>query len=161
MRHSPARIRMQSLARTCGRQGTLMIGEDIRELKTGRRELRRFGLLVGGVFIVLGTLAWRRDRAWFPWLLAPGILLVVAGILVPRSLKLIYLAWMTLAIALGLVVSTVLLTLFFFFVITPVGLVARLTGQDFLRLKLDRKISSYWTARKRADRSKTEYERQF
>ena len=32
------------------------IRDDIRQLKTGPRELRKFGLMVGGVFVVLGLL---------------------------------------------------------------------------------------------------------
>lgn len=138
-----------------------MILEDIRELKTGERELRRFGLLVGGVFTALGILLWLRGRTWFPWLLAPGVVLMVVGSLFPRRLKQVYTVWMTLAIGLGFVVSTILLTLFFFLVITPVGLAARMVGQDFLRLKLDRKTSSYWISRERTGKTKADYERQF
>ena len=49
---------------------------------------------------------------------------------------------------LGFVVSHVILTLFFFLVITPVGLVARLLGKDFLSLKLDRETQTYWIPRR-------------
>ena len=70
------------------------------------------------------------------------------GAAFPKALKYIYLAWMILAIGLGFIVSTVILTLFFILVITPVGLAARLLGKDFLRLKLDRRETTYWITRK-------------
>ena len=45
---------------------------------------------------------------------------------------------MSVAFVLGFVMAHVILTLFFLLVITPMGLVARLVGKDFLSLKLDR-----------------------
>ena len=42
-----------------------MIWQDIKQLKTGPRDLRRFGLLVGGVFAVLGILLWLRGKGHF------------------------------------------------------------------------------------------------
>jgi Saxitoxin biosynthesis operon protein SxtJ len=139
-----------------------MILDDIRDLKTGPRELRKFGLLVGGVFALLGLVAWMRGKPFFPYLLVPGAALLAFGLVFPRGLKPVYLPWMTLAILLGFVVSNVLLTFFFFLVMTPIGLTARLLGRDFLRLKLDPKAGTYWIPRERpAPKSPSDYEQQF
>ena len=139
-----------------------MIIEEIKELKTGERELRKFGLLVGGVLLALGILFWARGKRHFPWFLAPGVALFLLGALAPRSLKQVYLAWMSMAIVLGFIVSTLILTVFFYGVITPVGLLARLFGRDFLSLKLDRRAKTYWVARRHDSvPSKADYERQF
>ena len=139
-----------------------MIREEIKELKTGVRELRNFGLLVGAVLVALSLLFLLRGKARYPYFLAPGVLLLVLGVVFPTALKYIYVAWMSLAIVLGFIVSTVILTLFFILVITPIGLAARLLGKDFLRLKLDRRGSTYWISRKsRPPRSTAEYEQQF
>ena len=139
-----------------------MIREEIKELKTGIRELRNFGLLVGAVLVALGVLFLMRGKARYPYFLAPGVLLLFFGAVFPRALKYIYLAWMSLAIVLGFFVSTLILTLFFILVITPIGLAARLLGKDFLRLKLDRRGSTYWISRKsRPPRSPAEYGQQF
>jgi hypothetical protein len=139
-----------------------MIRDEIKQLKTGTSELRKFGLLVGSVFLVLGLLFWLRHKPHYPWFLFPGIVLVLTGGLVPAALRHIYIAWMTLAIVLGFIVSNVILTCFFFVVITPIALAARCVGKDFLRLKLDPKAATYWLPRKpAAPRSKIDYERQF
>ena len=37
--------------------------------------------------------------------------------------------------------------LLFFVTITPIGLVMRLSGKDFLRLRLDKDAKSYWIDR--------------
>jgi Saxitoxin biosynthesis operon protein SxtJ len=139
-----------------------MIRQEIKELKTGTKELRKFGLLVGGVFAALGILYYLRGKPIFPWFVIPGGLLIFFGLIFPKALKLVYLVWMTLAILLGFVVSHVLLTVLFYLAVTPVGLLARLCGKDFLGLKPGSKASSYWIARNsEKPRSKLDYEQQF
>ena len=51
--------------------------------------------------------------------------------------------------------------LLFLLVITPMGLVARLVGKDFLSLKLDRGAKSYWIPREKKVKSAADYERQY
>jgi uncharacterized membrane protein len=138
-----------------------MIREEIKQLKTGERELRKFGWLVGGVLAVLGILMWLRHKTYFPYLLAPGVVLVVSGFLFPKVLKYVYIAWMSAAIVLGFVVSNVILTIFFLLVITPIGLIAHLCGRDFLRLKIQREAPTYWIRRERVAKTAAEYEQQF
>jgi hypothetical protein len=137
------------------------IREDIKQLKTGDRDLRKFGLMVGGVFALLGLLFLWRHKGHWPYFLWPGVVLVILGVCLPRALKYVYLAWMGVAVVLGFIMARVILTLFFFLVITPIGLAARLTGKDFLSLKLDANASSYWIPRERKTRAPADYERQF
>ena len=138
-----------------------MIREELKALKTGPRELRRFGLSVGGVFLLLGAWFLYRHRPWSPYLVAPGALLLALGALAPRSLKAVYVGWMALAFTLGMIVSTLLLTLCFYAVVTPVGWLARLCGKDFLQQKWDPRAASYWMPRPVAPQQRTDYERQF
>jgi hypothetical protein len=139
----------------------MQIRQDIQELKTGPRELRKFGWLVGGVFAALGLLMWLRHKPHFPYFLTPGVVLVVLGTVTPKILKPVYIVWMSLAIVLGFVVSHVILTLFFFAIILPIGLVARLFGKDFLGLKLQPGAATYWIRREQKARTPAEYEQQF
>ena len=137
------------------------IREDIKQLKTSDRELRKFGLVVGGVFVAVGLLfLWRHPNRtpYFAW---PGGVLMVLGAIWPRALKWVYIGWMSLAFVLGFVMAHVILTLLFLLVITPMGLAARLTGKDFLSLKLDRTAKSYWLPRAAKPKQAADYERQF
>ncbi len=137
------------------------IREDIKQLKTSDRDLRKFGLMVGGVFAVLGLLFLWRHKAHYPYFLWPGAVLVLFGVILPRALKWIYVAWMSVAFVLGFVMAHVILALLFYLVITPIGLMARLVGKDFLSLKLDRAAKSYWIHRESKTKSAADYERQF
>jgi hypothetical protein len=136
--------------------------QELRQLKTGTPELRKFGLTVGGVFAALGLIMLARGKGHFHWFLSPGMLLMAFGLARPKALKPVYIAWMAVALALGFVVSHVVLTLFFFLVITPVGWTASVFGRDFLRLKLDRQAPTYWLARERGKaKTRGEYEKQY
>lgn len=137
------------------------IREDIQQLKTGAHDLRKFGLLVGGVFATFALFLWLRHKAAYPYFLWPGVTLIAFGAVMPRALKYVYIPWMTLAFVLGFIMARVVLALFFFLVVTPIGLVARLFGKDFLRLKLDKSASSYWIHREPKATTAADYERQF
>ena len=139
-----------------------MLRQEIAELKTGPADLRRFAVTVGGVLIVIGAWGWARGKGYTLFFLLPGAALVLMGLVWPRGLRPIYLGWMTAALVIGLVVSTILLTLFFFAVIVPVGWAARLSGKDFLQRRLDRSRPSYWLARPTPGPGRPEdYEKQF
>ncbi|MCW5555047.1 MAG: hypothetical protein KIS67_23145 [Verrucomicrobiae bacterium] len=135
--------------------------EDIRQLRTDAGVLRKFGLVVGGVLTGLGLLFLWRHKLYYPYFLWPGVVLVFFGAVWPRALKWVYLVWMSAAFVLGFAMAHVILTLLFFVIITPVGLVARLAGKDFLRLKLNRVAKSYWLPREQRVKPPADYEKQY
>jgi hypothetical protein len=108
-------------------------------------ELRKFGFVMAGAFAVLGALAAWRGRPPGPYLLALAVVFLVPALVSPRLLAPIERAWMTLAEAIGSVMTVVILTLAFLVVFTPMGIMLRLLGKDLLGLKPDRKLRTYWT----------------
>jgi Saxitoxin biosynthesis operon protein SxtJ len=139
----------------------MSIFADFKKLKTGPRDLRKFGLTVGGIFVLLGLLFLLRHKVRSPYFLGVGAALIAFGALWPRALKSIYIAWMALAFTLGFVMSNVILTLFFFLLVTPIGLLARLFGKDFLARKWDKEAASYWIPCAKETKTAQSYERQF
>jgi hypothetical protein len=111
------------------------------------RQLRRFGLTVGGAFGLLATISWWRGHVVPPVILgALSVGLVVPGLLVPRVLGPVERGWMRFAEVLGRINARIILTLFWVVVMTPVGLVRRLFGDP-----LDRSVRpdepSVWVRR--------------
>ena len=113
--------------------------------KRSYRVERDFGLVVGTVFALLG--AWWIYRGKFetaaPVLLGVGAALVLLGLIFPRALVLPNRGWMALASVLGYVMTRFVLALVFFLLVTPIGIVKRLTGWDPLGRRT-RRGESYW-----------------
>ena len=124
---------------------------EVAALDVSRRALRGFGLVVGGVFVALAALsAWRAGGALsaFAWGFAVvGAILVLAGAAVPSALQPVYRVWMTGAVAMGFVMTRVVLTLAFGLVFVPVGLLFRLIRRDVLAQRPDPSAASYWIRR--------------
>jgi hypothetical protein len=68
--------------------------------------------------------------------------------------------WMALAGALGYVNSRILLSLVYYVVVTPLGVILRLTGYDPLRRRAPRR-ESYWIPRETPRQSRRGFERPF
>jgi hypothetical protein len=97
--------------------------------------LRKFGLVMAGALAAIMLVGLLRGRAWWMW---PGVaagLFVVSGLVFPGLLKPVEWFWMKLAGLMGFVVTHAILTVFFFLVITPAGLLMRLLGKDPLRIR--------------------------
>lgn len=120
---------------------------------------RSFGLSVGGVSAVIGAVSWWREHDVLgPALIATGMVLVVLGLAAAPMLRVPNRIWWRFAQAMGWVNSRVLLTAFFFVVLTPVGIIMRLLGRNPLRAPHSATTWSTVDARRRGPRH---YERMF
>ncbi len=137
------------------------INEEYRMLDRSPAALRRFGLTVGAVLLLVGILlAWRGRAAGWPLVVAgggSGLFALVA----PGALQLFHRVWMTLSLAIGWVMTNVILTSVFFLVVTPIGLLQRLFREEALELSFRTGEESYWETRERRQPEPAEYERQF
>jgi hypothetical protein len=71
----------------------------------------------------------------FPKFLGVSIVLLLITMAWPKAFKPLAGLWFGLSHAMGQVVSKIVLTLIFFLVLTPIGLIRRLMGADALQLK--------------------------
>jgi hypothetical protein len=138
-----------------------MIIEDIKAIKSGTRELRQFGVTIAAALCIIAGGLWWKGSPWYGCLLAAGAAALAMALLVPRRLKPFQKGWMVLGLCLGLVVSSGLMIVLFYLVVTPLGLLMRLRGRDPLKRAFDRDAKSYWIPRDRGGADKTRYERQF
>jgi len=138
-----------------------MIKDEIKNIKQGPGDLRKFGLTIGTVLLLIACfMIWKHKHYGYYFLLI-GDILALGGIFFPVILRPLHKAWMTLSILLGWVMTRVILSVLFYLVITPIGLIARLSGKQFLDLKIDKSRASYWEKRKNVPPTPEDYERQF
>jgi Saxitoxin biosynthesis operon protein SxtJ len=144
------------------------IREDIRsEIRAAQREPSSRDLtILALLFLLLGTavggyqLLWKGAAAGWYWIIA-GVVLCLFRLITPLF-RGVYRVWLAFSVILGYFVSRILLTIIFFLVITPMGLIFRVIGKDPMERKLDRKAISYWTQKEQeANPSVERYEKQF
>lgn len=123
-------------------------------------EGRRFGLTVGGAFLLLGAVTWYRGHWTITVALGCiGVALVLAGLLVPTRMGPVERAWMRMAHAISRVTVPVTMALIYFVVITPVGLLRKAIGGDPLH-HVEHE-GTFWKSRLARARGATGMERQF
>lgn len=138
-----------------------MIIEEIKNIKSGKRELRQFGITIGIILGLLGVWFLWHGKEWYSLLFIVSGVFLFLGIVLPLLLKPIHKLWMSLAVLIGWIMTRVIITILFYLIVTPIGLLARLCGKDFLNTKLDRNVDSYWLPRKAVKCDKRKYENQF
>ena len=108
--------------------------------------LREFGLVMAlALVIISGVLLWReRWTALIP--LGLATIFLTLGIFAPQTLNTVERLWMAFAEKLSVVVTYIIVTLTFFLVITPIGVLMRLFRADLLNLKLLPDAETYWIA---------------
>jgi len=97
------------------------------------KDLRQFGLIVGGVFSLIGLWpAIVRNEDPRLWSLVLGGILVALGLAIPPALKQIHSGWMKVGHVLGTINTRIILGIIYYGLITPMGVIMRLMGKDFM-----------------------------
>jgi Saxitoxin biosynthesis operon protein SxtJ len=125
------------------------------------REVRKFGITFWVVLSLFGGFLLYRGNAAWPYLFAAGGIFLLLGLVAVPVLRPIYFGWMKFAQVLAWINTRLILGVFFYVVMTPVGLIMRLIGRDPLQRKLDRAASSYWIKREISEFDRSRYERLF
>ena len=119
-----------------------------------------------GVFfsIVFGLLA-----CYFIWLdlnkiavafIVLSVCFAVASYIRPELLLPLNKLWMRLGALLGVIVSPIIISFLFFFLITPIAIVMRIFGRDELRLKRRSRVS-YWRGKDSIELTPESFKQQF
>lgn len=107
-------------------------------------ELKSFGEVMALVLFVLAMLPLARARMSGIVLTGVGFGFLIPSIVAPRSLAPIEKLWMAFGEKMSVVMTTIILAATYYIVLTPLGIIMRLTGRDSLKRKLDREAKSYW-----------------
>ncbi|MDP1946768.1 MAG: SxtJ family membrane protein [Nitrospirota bacterium] len=101
------------------------------------KELRIFGLMVGGVFSIIGLWpVFARGDSPRIWAISVGGALVGLGLALPSSLKHVHSIWMKIGHVLGFINTRIILGVIYYGLITPMGVIMRLSGKDPMRRAL-------------------------
>lgn len=137
----------------------MLILKEVQRLPMTAQDLRKFGITVGAVFGVLGGFFLWRGKDISGVFLGAFVFLVFFGLAAPKMLKFVYMAWMTLALLMGWVMTRVILLIVFYGVMTPIAFIMKCSGKDILNMRFGGGESSHWV--KRRPKDKNSYTQQF
>jgi len=118
-------------------------------MKSDVKQLRSFGLMVGGIFAVIGLwpVLFRGEDPRL-WALVLSGLLLIPALVMPLSLGPVYRGWMAVGNVLGWVNTRVILGIIFYGLLTPIGLIRRLLGaEDLMHRKFESEADTYRVVR--------------
>lgn len=136
--------------------------------KPGKRELRSFGAVFMGGFLLIGLTKYlwpferflTKNESFGLWMIGIGLVVGAIGLSGTKLALPLYWGWLSIAYVMGNVMSRVIMTLIYFLVFTPMRVVGQIIGRDRLQLKKPAGDTTYWAdlhVNERPDR----YERQF
>ena len=121
--------------------------EEIKNIQIKKTDLRKFGITVGFILLIIAGLLFWKENESFHVFLTIGIILCSLSIALPIILKPIFWIWMICAILIQWIITRIILSLIYYLIITPVGLIGRLLGKQFIELKWNSNNSTYWNYR--------------
>jgi len=127
--------------------------------KPSDQQLRQFGM----IFLFFAPLLcwfWTHRLDATLWSLFAGLAIAMVGVVRPRILKPIFVVFSLISFPIGLLMSELALLFLFFAILLPIGIIFRLTKRNTLRMRIDRKSTTYWLPRKNSKKPES-YFRQF
>lgn len=130
--------------------------------KRSYRAEREFGLIVGGVLLILSV--WWLYRGKFAGVsqitLPVSGVLVLLGLVFPKALVWPNRAWLAFAEVLSFITTRIILAFVFFGIVTPIGFIKRLFGWDPLHRRAP-VSDSYWRPYSERQRNPRHYEKMY
>ncbi len=109
-----------------------------------RQSDRAFGLMFGTALIIFTLVAWLVFDTLVTWLFGLGCGFILLALVVPGLLLPLNRLWGAFAHRLGRFNNFVLLTLFYYLFVFPLGLIFKLFGRDPMQRRTDANTASYW-----------------
>ena len=125
------------------------------------KKIRSFGILFSILAIAVAAFSYYKNGHAWPWFAGASGFFLVTGVLARPILRPVYILWMRFAAVLAWFNTRLLLGVFFYGILTPVGFIVRLLGKDPLTRRIDRSASTYWIKREPVPFDAKRYERLF
>ena len=118
---------------------------------------RNFGIVFFIVFLIISLWPLLSQNEIRIWSLILSMIFLILGLINSNLLSPLNKAWFKFGIILGNFVSPIVMSVVFFLVVTPTGIIMRLLGKDLLNLKKNTK-ETYWVKK---DNSNNNLKNQF
>ena len=108
-----------------------------------RSSNKNFGIVFFVVFIIIGFWPLLDINTYRLWAIIIAVIFLTLGLMNSRLLTPLNILWFKFGIFLGNIVSPIVMGVIFFFVVTPIAILMRISKKDLLNLKFNNK-ETYW-----------------
>ncbi len=138
-----------------------MLLEEIKNIKSEKKDLRDFGITFGVLLGILAGALWWKEKDTYTIFAILSLAFFFFGLALPALLRPLQKVWMMFAVVLGFFMTRLILGILFYIVFTFIGGGGRLLGKKFIDMKIDNSRESYWNYRKQTTFDKDRCEKQF
>ena len=108
---------------------------------------RNFGLVFFIVFLIISFWPLTNIESIRVWSIIISLIFLILGLLNSKLLTPLNKIWFKFGMILGGVVAPIVMGIIFFSVVTPIGIIMKITGKDLLNKKYNKKKKTYWIKR--------------
>ena len=104
---------------------------------------KNFGIVFFIVFLLISVYPLINNENIRIWSLIISFIFLILGLLNSKLLNPLNNIWFKFGLFLGRIISPIIMSIIFFFVVTPIGILMKLLNKDLLNLKFN-KDKTYW-----------------
>ena len=104
---------------------------------------KSFGYLFFGVFLALAVWVYVKNQNLNYWLIGISAVFLVLTLIKSKLLDVLNDLWIKFGELLGKIIAPIVMSIVFFLIVTPIGLVLKIVKKDLLKLKFNND-KSYW-----------------
>ncbi len=123
------------------------VRDELDTLNQSTKQIRQFSTIMLVAFAALWYYALQNHFDWLATISILFFIFFLSGFRCGSSVRFVHKYWMALAFGIGWFVSRLLLSLIYFVIVTPIGLISRMLGKKFIEAGFEKSKSSYWKKR--------------
>ena len=104
---------------------------------------KSFGYLFFGIFLALAVWVYVKNQNLNFWLIGTSLVFLVLTLIKSKILDVLNDLWIKFGELLGKIIAPIVMSIVFFLIVTPIGLVLKIVKKDLLKLKFNND-KSYW-----------------
>lgn len=124
-------------------------------------QLKEFGIGLGVILIIIGFMPLLKRGQIRYWAIYASIAVLLLKFFLPRCLGPVYMVFIKITHVIGKINSVVLLSIIYYLLITPMGLIMRMLKQSTFKKGFDKTAQTYWIKRGVSFNDPKRMERQF
>tara|TARA_B100000902_G_C26589110_1_gene564938 strand:- start:25 stop:405 length:381 start_codon:yes stop_codon:yes gene_type:complete len=106
-----------------------------------------FGILFFIVFLLVGLWPLLKGDSPRIYFFPIAVLFLILGLINSKILTPLNKTWVKFGELLGAIIAPIVMGLVYFFILTPLSFLVRITGKDLLNVKFSNKFKTYWIKR--------------